>query len=282
MESNTKKYALIDVKVAPGTVDSNVILPIVTVILLLSFFIYLSYAIFLGMFQSQAQKSDFVNFCDPGLCAVDTVTGEKFCPEDPTGSQSYNPKTQVCSNKYGCSNSLYRYAILSDGSTDPFGNCEENVVCRCVSSPHCSRYISSVFQAIAGNPYTSDPDTEFNQTAPFVGQGSIDGPSINSNNNTFCTIPRTWLFQSSPGCSTIPPNLTTIESTKTCFDSNPCIYGVPAFITDSSDDFTLSDLDRTPIGCVQGQKCENNSDQFFNVTLYDTNLGGIVCRNFRI
>lgn len=281
-ERGTKKYALADVRVAPGTVDSNIILPIITTIILLAFFVYLSYAIFLGMFKSQVQKSELALFCDPGLCAVDKKTGEKICPNDISIRQPYNPLTQVCSNKYSCSDSALRYAILSDGSTNNFGECEENIACRCSISPLCSRYIASIFQAISGNPYTNDPDTQFNQAAPFVGQGSIDGPSIGSSSNTFCKIPRSWLFKSSPGCATVPLNLNTKEATKECFNSNPCLYGIPAFITESSDNFTLEDLDRIPVGCVSGNICENTGENFFNIPIYDTNLGGIVCKNFRI
>lgn len=279
-----EKYALADVRAAPGSVDSDTILPIVTSIILLAFFIYLSYAIFLGMFKSQLRKSELAFFCDPGLCAVDNSTGEKMCPDNPDQSQPYNPLTQVCSTKYGCSNSTFSYAILSDGSTDSFGVCNKNIACRCSNSPLCSRYITSIFQVISGNPYTNDPNTQLNQAAPFVGQGSIDGPSIGkaSSSNTFCKIPRSWLFKSSPGCATLPLNLNTNESTKECFNSNPCLYGTPAFITNNSDDFTLVDLDRTPVGCVSGVNCKNEESGFFNVTIYDTNLGGIVCKNFRI
>lgn len=272
----------VETELIPGSYDSNTLLPIISSIIILIFFIYLSYSVILGMFQSQQRKSNLTFFCDPGLCAIDTSTGEKFCPDDITGTQQYNPSTQVCSNKYGCSSPAYRYAILSDGSTDIFGNCEEGVACRCTNTPKCSRYITSVFQTLSGNPYTGISGTQFNQVAPSIGNNTIDGPSITSTTNTFCKIPRTWLFQSTPGCATIPPGLDSVSSTKTCFNSNPCLYGTPAFVTDDPDSFTLNDLDRIPVACVQGTPCMDNSSDYFNVSIYDTNLGGIVCKNLKI
>lgn len=263
-----------------SSAGSSLILPVVVAIFILAFFFWLAYATGLGIAQSQIIKNSAGWFCSPGQCAVDMSTGEKICPNG-TERQSYDINTQICSNKYSCSANGYRYAVLSDGSTDSFGVCEDGVACRCVNRSQCARYISGIFQTVSGNPYTASNTAQFSQKQTSIGQGSIDGPSVSSNNN-FCEIPSNWLFRSVPGCGALPPALTTFSSFKSCFASNPCLYGTPAYITDDVNGFTAASLDRIPVACVNGSgsECINDplDDAVFSVPVYDTRYGGIVCK----
>lgn len=261
---------------------SSLILPVVVTILLLAFFFWLAYATGVGIFESQSIQRTAGWFCSPGQCAVDNSTGEKICPTNPSARQPYDIMTQHCSDKYNCTSNTYRYAILSDGSTDAFGQCDDGVPCRCSSRPRCARYITSIFQTVSGNPYTSS-SAQFNQIEADIGKSTIDGPAISSNaiSSSFCEIPSTWLFRSVPGCGAVPPGLTTFSSLKSCFASNPCLYGTPAYVTDDIDSFTSESLTRIPVACVNGSPNECINDPLdpttFNVPVYDTNYGGIVC-----
>ena len=287
---NTWYSEMDDISIRPGdevtvhitsSSGSSLILPVVVALILLAFFFWLAYSTGVGISQSQALKESTGWYCSPGQCAVDMSTGEKLCPSG-SDRQPYDITTQICSNKYSCSASGYGYAVLSDGSTDVFGVCEEGVACRCVNRPHCSRYVSSIFQTVSGNPYTAANDAQFTQKQASLSQGSIDGPAITSNNNSFCEIPSAWLFRSVPGCGALPPQLTTFSSLKSCFDSNPCLYGTLAYVTDDSDVFDSASLNRIPVACVAGEDglCENDplDSEVFNVPVYDTRYGGIVCK----
>lgn len=208
--------------------------------------------------------------CPTGQCATNLYSGEKRCP-DPSSQVVADTLVEVCSSATICNNNSLPYAVQSDGSTNQDGICEPGVSCRCVANVQCSEYITSYFETVNGNPYValSGQRTIFAQyqdgdTTPIV----LDNPFTQ-----FCTVPYQWLSRSSPGC---PDGLSVTDcmgGPNGCDGNlyNPCLTGTLAFITDNSDNFNLSMVDKTPLACVRG-----NPPPCGQVSIYDTRLGSII------
>ena len=283
----------IEVEPYEGNLKPVLVLSIITAIFLLSFFFWLTYALSKGIINNQTiPSSGRINQCAPGQCSVNFENGEKVCPETSGSVVAFQPKYQECTSPNYCDGTTMRYAILPDGDTDPFGICPNDPLsltgeltkCRCSPLSRCSRNTLSVFQAITGNPYQSlsGTNTSFTQSSTKISQGSIDGPSISSASNTFCRIPLAWLLRSNPGCSTIPTTIDPISTSKNCVASNPCLYGTIAYIVDNPDTFSLEDLNRIPLGCVAGSPCPDIGESFYNVPIFDTNYGEVICKSLEI
>lgn len=54
---------------------------------------------------------------------------------------------------------------------------------------------------------------------------------------------------------------------------SPCLQGTLAFLSDSPDTLTQSNINTTQLACVRGEPCPCGY-----VTIYDINYGGIVCK----
>lgn len=278
----------IKIKPSSENANSDIILIIVTAILLVGFFSWMSYGVATGISISQNRKSQVGYVCAPGQCALDTTTGEKICPEDGNLTIPYNIQTQVCTDPILCTNNIYGYAILPDGSTNALGICMNGERCRCSDRNRCPRYISSIFSTIKGNPYAgvSFTQTTFTQQVAQLDPGQTDGYAYS--NGSFCSIPYQWLFRSSPGCATVLPSesgadVDPISSVTLCIDSNPCVSGTLAYISSDSSSFTKEDLTTLPLSCVKGTKCpQTEDDGYYNVPIFDTGYNKLVCRRIQI
>jgi hypothetical protein len=268
-------------KIEPDSSDatSDTILVIVSAIIIIGFFIWMSVGVAKGISEQQYVDSQVGFVCSPGQCAVDKITGEKICPEQGSITIGFNFDSQVCSDPGYCTDSIYRYAIQPDGSTNSFGICDDEDICRCSPVPTCPRYITSTFDTIFGNPYTglSFTETSFTQSQVVLPPGQTSGVSFSS--ARFCSVPFEWIFRSSPGCNTVVPNQNAVTSVTSCIDSNPCLSGTLAYISSDSSSFDTRDLTTTTLSCVQGKRCIPSEDfSLYNAPIYDTNYGGVVCR----
>jgi hypothetical protein len=268
-------------KIEPDSSDvtSDTILVIISAIIIAGFFIWLSFGVSKGISEQQYLDSQVGFVCSPGQCAVDNITGEKICPESGSITIGYDIDTQVCSDPIYCTDSIFRYAIRHDGSTNSFGICDDGDICRCSPVARCPRYITSTFDTILGNPYSgvNFTDTTFTQTDIVLPPGQTDGVSFN--NARFCSVPFEWLFRSSPGCNTVVPNQDPVSGVTNCIDNNPCLSGTLAYISSDSSSFNTQDLITTTLSCVQGIRCTPSKDtSLYNAPIYDTNYGGVVCR----
>lgn len=222
--------------------------------------------------------------CPPGQCATNIYSGEKRCPPV-TGTIVSDAQVEVCSSQFICDNPLLPYAVQSDQSTNQQGICETGVTCRCLSQVQCPEYVTSYFETVNGNPYVSltGQRTQFSQsdvtqnlqTKSFSNNTPLQltSPSIQ-----FCTVPLLWLNRTSPGCT----DESTMDATTivNCMGGpngcsgisyNPCIRGTLAFITDDSDAFDSTYVQRVPLACVAGEPPPCGK-----VAIYDTNYGGLV------
>jgi len=213
-------------------------------------------------------------------CAVNINTGIKICSKQGE-TLLINPAEQVCSSQFLCDNPVLPYAILSDGSTNFSGVCENNIPCSCSNSQKCPSYISSAFITTNGDPY-DQPEGQRMAFSQISGNGEIISFT---NSTTFCQIPYSWLPYG------ICPNMT-------CFEGNDCPLGEQLqqcmtlpFITNpvvnpcyqgnlavlSNEDFvpSLTDdyLSTASYGCIITEfSCPQNS-----ITLYNTNIKNIFC-----
>lgn len=222
--------------------------------------------------------------CPTGECATNIFNGSKRCPTTDQDVIDYDIASEVCNPRDRCTNRLTPYSINSDGSTSYTGICESNPVltpspsgvgsivtlvpstCRCSSIVTCADYITAVFKTVDGNPYVSTTG----QRTQFKQQSIAPSSRIDSDaSKTFCEIPSAWLNRTSPGC-------TSGTSISDCMTSGQslCISGTMAFITDDSSIFSTSSITTTPLGCVTGNPCP-----FGQVTLWDTQYDGIVCKS---
>lgn len=262
---------------------------ILAAIILFAFYIWLTYASADSLIIEQKTRNlTSTIFCPPGQCAMDILTGEKICPEGDE-QYSYNPVTQICMNPTTCSGSM-PYAIQPDGSTNSLGACSrdpltgELLECRCSQQSTCADYITTVFQSISGNPFTALEGTRtlFTQSARADYGGSV-GLNLSNNiqfadpNNTFCQVPITWVFRSNPGCTNYGSG-DIADNAYECINSNPCLIGTLAYISDDSSTFSSSDILSKPVACVSASRIDGVTDPCTNAyPVYDTRYGGINC-----
>jgi hypothetical protein len=55
---------------------------------------------------------------------------------------------------------------------------------------------------------------------------------------------------------------------------NACLQGTLAFLSENPDTLTQANIITTQLACVRGEPCPCGQ-----VAIFDTNFGGIVCRN---
>lgn len=282
---------------------SNTLIPlifIIVVVIIISLVFYL-----LAISNFNKVNTGLISQCPPGQCATNIQSGFKRCPTTTSGSSTTESgvtvqlSTEVCNSQFACDNNITPFAVQSDGSTNIFGVCPENVPCQCLKNAQCAEYILSVFNSKNGNAYgpNNNPDNvsafggqriSFPQTTTSVIQsGSSMSPSsvvsdqtplsFNNPGTNFCSIPASWL--PFVGCGFITSNQVTLEDIQICMAGGPpgsensfavCNQGVLAFVTNDSANI---DINTTQLSCVRGMQCPSGQ-----LNVYDTNLGGIVCK----
>lgn len=287
----------------PITVEEDdspdIVLPLIILIIFIAFLGWMLYLLFASGFQS-TNPSDPVtsdnrapNFllCPTGSCAINLVSGIKTCPVSEDAAMPYDPSQSTCSGRFVCDNPLAPFAVQSDGSTNINGICEPNVECQCLNISQCPQYVLSAFTTSNGNPYISFANQRitFPQVSSYInsaGQVSTDPPIQYTNpSTTFCAAPMSWLPFSNPGCNFIGANqvnsmtyndiLICTNSVNGCdgFTGNPCLQGTLAAVTNSPDTLTQQNIVNAQFSCVAGEPCPCNY-----LAVYDTNYGGVVCR----
>jgi hypothetical protein len=232
-------------------------------------------------------KADPLLFeCLPGQCGTNIQSGVKRCTSG-TGTVFIDPSREVCNGRFVCDNLKTPYAILSDQSTNLLGVCEENTECGCTNTLKCADYIQSIFKTFNGDAYSSFDKTriEFQQSSSFVTKSNVssDYPPIEYDDpsNIFCKIPIGYLSRSSPGCNFINELNPTLEELKICMGlpkmcdgslGNVCQQGTLAFITNDPKNITKENFNLHQVSCVRGESCPCGQ-----ISVYDTNLGGILC-----
>ena len=277
--------------------SSNILIPL---IVLFVFVIFLTWmlALLIGsgfkststqnssLFNPSATANSLVTSCSIDECATNRITGEKRCPS--VGETILaDTASEVCNPRERCTNRTTPYALLSDGSTNFDGICEEGVACPCVSKVRCPNYIASLFTTSNGN--TNKSFTQQRLTFPQIPalSGKTYTPTpIDNPGTTFCKVPPSWLVRSSPGCNFIDAlnfnsinydNLllcTGIQNGCQGLEGSPCLNGVLAVISNNPDSLTKENVIRSQVGCVFGKPCPCGL-----LPIYDTNFGGIVCKS---
>ena len=221
--------------------------------------------------QKVIDNSNVLLYCQEGDCATNLFNGNKRCPEDdsPLG---YHPGYEVCNKPFSCNNTITPFALQSDGSTNNYGICEDNTQCPCFRERRCPNYISSIFKNENGNPYT-----DISQQHIVFQQYSVNTyPVKYTDNNTFCSIPYSWLSNANPGCKNIDPLnydegslIQCMDLAKGCSSSNvinPCLEGTLAIIDNTSNNIILACI-RSSSNCPCGY-----------LALYDKDMNQISCQ----
>ena len=236
--------------------------------------------------------------CPTGECATNVFTGYKRCPTGTNEQISINSASEVCNPRFSCTNNLTPFALLSNGSTDNNGICDDGVQCACLTEAQCPDYIQSTFTASNGNPFTfiGNQRILFPQTASYITSDNVVSntpPFIYNVNTTFCLIPFSWLSFSSPGCNfldasqpnsfTYPEFLACMGLSNNCNSSstvpaNPCLAGTLALISDSPDTETIDSIYTAQFGCVSG----TNNCECDETPVFDTGTGLLTCRNLEL
>ena len=258
-----------------GCANTAVVIITLSLFLIVAAWIWFTYAV---IESPPEERGDTLLTCAPGQCSTNIYNGEKICPTALEGTIQADPKYQACSSPTICDNPLLPYALQDDGSTNSDGICPAGVICRCLSKPQCADYIVSAFQTVNGNPYLGldGQRTAFIQTnshSTITGEVSNQPPISYSNPlTTFCTVPVDWLNRATPGCGFAPTM--SMDNLRTCMASGrACLVGTLALIPNDPAGWDVSQLERTPLGCVRGEACPAGQ-----VALWDNRLGGVVCR----
>lgn len=283
------------------TDTADTVISLVVLILFIAFFIWILYLLLSSGLSrtttdnpvSSDRRTETTITCPPGQCATNITTGVKSCPTENI-SIKINPAESVCNSRFVCDNPLTPYALQSDGSTNINGVCEPGVECPCLRVSQCPEYVLSVFTTSNGNPYSNlvGQRITFPQLSSFVTTGGdvTDIPPIQFNNpaTSFCATPPSWLPLSNPGCNFVnanTPNSITYSDLLLCMGmvngcsgitGSPCLQGVLAALTDNPDNLNQRNILTTQFACVRGESCPCG---YLNI--YDTNYGGIVCRQLQ-
>lgn len=246
------------------------------IIILSCFFIWLGVLTIESTETVKKEKKNIIikNYeCPLGQCPIDLKTGEKiYDPEDPVKIYNFNPQTQQCATLNACNTPPLTLAINADGSTNNFGECENNLItgnptfCRCSVTPRCAYYNASYFQTTQGNPYQSISNSR--TTFTEIGRNINDyyGISYDNINNSFCEIPVNWLFRvEGSTCSSFSYEANSFEAIKSCIQNKPCNNGNIAFLTSNPDEFTKNDLGKYPVACIQSN-CLTPGSNFCNIS----------------
>lgn len=274
---------------------AEIILPLVSIILLIIFAVYIAYLLINSKFNRASTPGSTrtnnpyavpngVITCPVGECATDLISGFKRCPTE-TEAITTNPG-EVCNPRFLCTSPITPFALQSDGSTNISGVCEANTICSCLRTPQCPEYVSTIFTTSNGDPYT-DIDTQrltFPQQASYETEAGtrVDTGSIKFQNpaSAFCAIPRDWLSRTTPGCN-FGANLA-CEELKVCFGlpnncngvlGNPCKQGNLAILSEDPNNFTFDQIDNVQFACISGTDCPCGDFAFFNL-----NTGEVVCK----
>ena len=270
------------VKIVTGNLD-NIGLMMATILVLVVFFAYMLYLII----SSGAAKVEPIAYtCNTNECATNLITGNKRCPEQEGDIVTRDPSTEVCNSRFMCDNPITPYAMLSDGSTNNLGFCDEGIVCPCSRVARCPNYISATFTVVnsTSNNIIGQRATVIQARGDTVGNGG--SLILNETNNTTCAIRPSLISVSNPGCGFINSSGTSnisYEDIVTCMglpkkcngvESQPCISGTLAFITNNSSQFKRDNINQSLLACVNGTSCPCGQ-----VALFDTKVGSIICKS---
>lgn len=281
------------------------VLPLIVLIVLVIFLGGMLYLLISSQFQttnpedpvSTDTRARTTITCPPGQCATNIFSGFKTCPTT-DASLVVSPAESVCNSRFLCDNPLTPYALQSDLSTDINGVCESidgvQVECPCLRVSQCPEYVLSVFTTSNGNPYQQlqGQRITFPQQSSYVSTSGdhTDIPPIQFTNPalTFCAAPLSYLPLSNPGCNFVSApdgNSMTYKELLLCMGQaapggcsgligNACLQGTLALVTNTPETLTQASITSSQFACVRGESCPCGQ-----ITIFDTNFGGIVCRS---
>ena len=105
---------------------------------------------------NELSYAESLSQCPAGYCSINKDTGIKRCP-DGNHQLVYNTIEETCTRKFFCDYLPLKYAVLTDGSTNSKGVCEEDVVCRCSKNKSCESSITGTFK-LEYSSSNIDPD----------------------------------------------------------------------------------------------------------------------------
>jgi hypothetical protein len=265
---------------APENKTDQYLMIAITLILFVLF-----WTVILYMYQSTPgalTATTLYEICAPGKCAMNVNTGEKRCLADQTASITYNAGYEICSSATVCDNPKLPFALQSDGSVDLKGRCEDGVTCLCTDKISCPSYVLSTFKMTNGTPYLNSTAAKrytLNQQ-PIPDKNTVGwvGPDIDNINTTLCHVSANNLFRIAPNtsvCSNVSSSAPTEVSIHNCLQSNPCLNGTLAVITDtkSSVGFNPSMITQSVFACVPGNPCADSTKW----PVFDIAYGRSIC-----
>jgi hypothetical protein len=138
--------------------------------------------------------------CPAGYCAISKETGLKRCP-DGNYQIVYNTNQEACTRSEFCDLEEFKYAVLTDGTTDPNGSCDPGVPCRCTNQKRCNTGIISSFGVEFGSEF--DPTQSNFTLSQIPDSGDMFGYSsivLTQPLNQFCKINPAFTNKFVDGC----------------------------------------------------------------------------------
>lgn len=246
-------------------------------IFILTFVVYVTYILYIN---PTVDKTYFQ--CPPGECSTSLTTGDKKCPKNSDDSIIYDKAKEVCNSKYTCENKATPFALMGDGSTNMYGVCAKDEICKCLTMPHCSIDNVVLFNMKNGNINQPNSHSVFHQI-PLNHQGNNEQLKFSETNVNFCSIKAYHLNRISPGACVFE-NTDNIKLTELseCFIRNPCVVGTLAFYPKNSETFVLSENNKDaifniPVSCVPSSLVSCNIDE---VPVFNKKNASISCYRF--
>ena len=237
--------------------NAGILLPVISILLVLSFLIWAILTTIADM--SVIDGGDIV--CPVDQCKVNMFSGEKTCSDEQI---TFDPATEVCSDRTSCSNARLPFAVGEDDSTKEIGSpllsvCDNDTACKCVASPQCGNFVTAYF--IIQNQDTSQA---LSSSRTVFTQSNLYSPNLVGvlPSNT----PPMILADTVANTCTIGQNV--IDTFKMW--PNECITGTLAYISEDSN--LIDDVELLPLSCVIGEQCPEGQ-----ATVYDKSLESIVC-----
>lgn len=255
----------------------------VMIIFILIFWIWI-----MSTIRNNLPSNTYYLQCPVGQCPTNFINGEKRCLEDENIAAVYDPAYEVCNSRYTCENSMTKYAVQEDGSTDINGICPVGSICRCLPKPLCASSTIVTFSSqngvLSGGLSPGDPgSTSVIQNAHRVQGNTGISLGLDNSNTQYCTISPIYMNRMIPRTDVCNFSLNpSFNDVINCVKSNPCTMGILAYKPSDINTFSFKNPNKTPnidtqVGCfvdrVSFPKCSGD-----RVPVWDYTSGSIVCK----
>jgi hypothetical protein len=234
-------------------------------------FIFIFLLMVLYILYQNVNPNTFYLVCGPNECATNFTTGEKRCSVDST-PVIYDPKIEVCNQKFFCNNEKTPFPLFADGSTGPGNSCQGMYPCTCLPQAQCSSQMVVSFSVAREGT---------NPNNYILNQNYTDTPGVPikiGDSNEYCNIRANFFDRITPRtseCQYATVGQPTFNELQACLYSNPCTLGRAVLIPSSFPPINIQTNGGNYLaGCVVSNEQSCTSSQ---IPVWDEGTLKVIC-----